>query len=246
MSLISYFLEYNRYLNFGGILFILGVAYAFSNNRKAINWRLVVHALTLQTIIAFFVLKTSLGHSIVKTLAEGVGKLYLFAESGIGFVFGNLADAGTPWGFVFAIKVLPIIIFFGALMSALFHLGVVQPIVSIISKIVQPILGTSGAETLCAIANSFLGQTEAPLLVRNYLGSMTKSELLVVMVSGMGTISGAILVVFAAMGVPAEHLLAASVMAIPASIMIAKILYPETGIKKMSCCVVVIFRSEER
>ncbi len=229
MSWVNYFLEYNRYLNFGGILFILGIAYTFSRNRNAINWKLVFNALALQIIIAFCVLKTSMGQFIVQKLADGVGKLDLFADHGIGFVFGNLADAGTPWGFVFAIKVLPIIIFFGALMSALFHLGIVQPIVSVVSKIVQPLLGTSGAETLCAIANSFLGQTEAPLLIRNYLGSMTKSEILVVMVSGMGTISGAILVVFASMGVPVEHMLAASVMAIPSSIMIAKMLYPETG-----------------
>ena len=129
---------------------------------------------------------------------------------------------------IFGIKVLPIIIFFGALMALLFHLGVVQLFVRGISYVVRPILGTSGAETLCAISNSFLGQTEAPLLVRPYLKNMTKSEMLVVMVSGMATISGAILAVFAAMGVPAEHLLTSSVMAIPASLLIAKILLPET------------------
>jgi CNT family concentrative nucleoside transporter len=113
-------------------------------------------------------------------------------------------------------------------MALLFHYGIIQRVVLVVSHIFRPLLGTSGAETLCAIANSFLGQTEAPLLVRHYLKHMTKSEMLVVMVSGMATISGAILAVFAAMGVPAQHLLASSVMAIPGSILIAKILYPET------------------
>ena len=164
----------------------------------------------------------------MQTIAEGINKLYLCADEGSQFFFGNLINPSGPWGFIFAFKVLPIIIFFGALMSLLFYLGVVQRCVAAISFIIRPLLGTSGAETLCTIANSFLGQTEAPLLIRNYLKNMTKSEILVVMVSGMGTISGAILMVFAAMGVPVVHLLTASVMAIPGTILIAKILYPET------------------
>jgi CNT family concentrative nucleoside transporter len=137
-------------------------------------------------------------------------------------------DLNTSWGFIFAVKVLPIIIFFGALMALLFYLRIIQVLVAAISYCVQPLIGTTGAETLCAIANSFLGQTEAPLLIRDYLNKMTKSEILVVMVSGMGTISGAIMAVFAAMGVPATHMLASSVMSIPGSILIAKILLPET------------------
>ena len=150
------------------------------------------------------------------------------ADEGLTFLFGNLTDASMPWGFIFVVKVLPIIIFFGAFMALLFHFGLVQKAIAGVNWLIRPLLGTSGAETLCAISNSFLGQTEAPLLVRHYLVNMTKSEMLVVMVSGMATISGAILVVFAAMGVPASHLLASSVMSIPASIIIAKILLPET------------------
>ena len=119
-------------------------------------------------------------------------------------------------------------IFFGALMALLFHFRVVQVVVGGVNWLLQPLLGTSGSETLVAIANSFLGQTEAPLLIRNYLKGLTKSEMLTVMVSGMATISGAVLVVYTAMGVPALHLLAASVMAIPSALLIAKILYPET------------------
>ena len=125
-------------------------------------------------------------------------------------------------------KVIPVIIFFGAFMSLLFYLRVIQTVVTAINAVVRPLLGTTAPETLCAVANSFLGQTEAPLLIKHYLKDMTKSEFLVVMISGMGTISGSILAVFAVMGVPATHLLAASVMAIPATIIIAKIIYPET------------------
>ena len=145
------------------------------------------------------------------------------------FLFGNLANnVDTPWGTVFAVKILPLIVFFGAFMALMFHIGLVQSVVNFVGRFVRPMLGTSGAETTCAIANSFLGQTESPLLIRNYLKDMTRSELLVVMVSGMGTISGSILVVFASMGAPVKSLLTASVMAIPATIMIAKILLPET------------------
>jgi CNT family concentrative nucleoside transporter len=166
----------------------------------------------------------------VEKCAAGAGFIYEWGAVGAKFIFGNLTDASGPWGFVFAINVLPVIIFFGALTSLLFHLGIIQIVVRVISFVVQPLLGTTGPETLCAIANSFLGQTEAPLVIKNYLKVMTKSELFVVMVSGMATISGAILLVFSAMGVPLNHLLTSSVMSIPASIVIAKILYP--SIKK--------------
>lgn len=226
--ILSYFLEHNRFLNIIGIITIIGIAVAFSRDRRAINYKLVGRALIIQFLIAFFMMQTALGSRIMHIVAQAVTVLYQSADAGINFVFGNLATTTTPWGFIFGIKVLPIIIFFGALMALLFHWGIVQHCVNAISYCIQPLLGTSGAETLCAIANSFLGQTEAPLLIRNYLKHMTKSEMLVVMVSGMATISGAILVVFAAMGVPVIHLLTSSVMAIPGALLIAKILYPET------------------
>jgi len=229
MSLISYLLEYNRYCNFAGIAAVLFIAYIFSQKRDHINYRLVVYGLLMQFVIGFFVLRTDIGQWCVSALADGVQKLYLFADEGSRFVFGSLVDPGAgPWGFIFALKVLPVIIFFGAFMALLFHFGIVQRIVMVVSYVVRPLLGTSGAETLCAISNSFLGQTEAPLLIRHYLKHMTKSEMLVVMVSGMGTISGAILVVFVAMGVPAIPLLTTSMMAIPSTLLIAKMLYPET------------------
>lgn len=228
MVLIDYLLQHNRYCNVVGIIVIFMIAYFFSFHRSRINYRLVFGGLILQFLIGFFMLRMHIGQYCVGKIADGVTYLYTFADEGSRFVFGSLVDAQGPWGFIFAIKVLPVIIFFGAFMSLLFYLGIVQRLVLIVNYIVQPVLGTSGAETLCAIANSFLGQTEAPLLIRYYLKKMTKSEILVVMVSGMGTISGAILVVFAAMGVPVEHLLTASIMAIPSTLIIAKILLPET------------------
>ncbi len=219
---------HNRYLNVVGIGVILFIAWLFSHKRSHINYRLVTVGLFLQGVIGFFVLKTTIGRRIVEIIAFYVKKLYQFADEGSGFVFGSLVNDRSLWGVIFAFKVLPVIIFFGAFMSLLFYFNIVQRIVVWISLLIRPLLGTSGSETLCAIANSFLGQTEAPLLIRHYLKNMTRSEMLVVMVSGMATISGAILVVFAQMGVPTEHLLASSVMSIPASLVIAKILLPET------------------
>jgi len=228
MSLMAYILEHNRYMNFFGIIAIIVIAWLFSYNRSRVNYWLILKALGLQFGIGFLVLKTNPGHYCVSVMAQGVAYMYQFADEGSRFVFGNLVNAETPWGFIFAIRVLPVIIFFGAFTAVMFHFGIIQKCVAVINALIRPLLGTSGAETLCAVSNSFLGQTEAPLLIRNYLKTMTKSEILVVMVSGMATISGSILVVFGSMGVPVEHMLAASVMAIPASIMIAKIIIPET------------------
>ncbi len=229
MSFISYLIEHNRYLNILGIFVVIGIAILFSKHRSKINFKLIINALLMQCAIAFFALKTSGGHKIIESFAQGVSYLYLYADEGVKFLFGNLANSvDTPWGTVFAVKILPLIVFFGAFMALLFHIGIVQLVVNFVGRFVRPLLGVSGPETTCAIANSFLGQTESPLLIRNYLKDMTKSELFVVMVSGMGTISGSILVVFASMGAPVKSLLTASVMAIPATIMIAKILLPET------------------
>lgn len=226
--MLSYFIEYHRYMNMIGMAVLVAVAYLFSNNRSAVNRKLVINGLVLQALLAVFVLKTSIGFMLFHTISLGMSNLYGFAEVGINFVFGRLADPTGPWGVVFAIRVLPIIVFFGAFTSLLFYLGVVQKIVKGLTYIIQPILGTSGAETLCAVANSFLGQTEAPLLIKHYLKNVTRSEMMVVMASGFATVSGSLLAVYASMGVPSLHMLAASVMAIPGSIVMAKILYPET------------------
>lgn len=227
--MLAYLLEFNRYLNILGVFVIIGIAWACSRHKRKVNIKLIGNALLMQFFLGFIALKTSFGKATIACISEGVKYLYMYAGIGIKFLFGNLAmGQGTSWGIIFAVQILPMIIFFGAFMALLSHYGIVQRLVAVIGYVVRPLLGTSGSETLCAIANSFLGQTEAPLLVRNYLATMTKSEILVVMVSGMGTISGSILAVYASFGAPIEHLLAASVMAIPASIMIAKILLPET------------------
>jgi CNT family concentrative nucleoside transporter len=229
MLLYDYLIEHNRYLNLVGIGVILGIAWLFSRDRSKIKSRVIINGLLMQFAIAYVTLKTAVGHAVVVAVSEGVHKLYSFAHAGTSFVFGNLSDPSQSWGFIFAVDVLPIIVFFGAFMAILFHFNIIQWCVALLSSLVRPILGTSGAETLCAIANSFLGQTEAPLVIRNYLAGMTSSELLLVMVGGMAHVSGSILVVYAAIGIPVPHLLAASVMAIPGSILIAKILYPETA-----------------
>jgi concentrative nucleoside transporter, CNT family len=245
MALLSYLLEYNRYFNILGIFVVLGLTFLLSNNRWRINWRLVITALILHFTLALLVLKTTIGRDVIGTIAGWFTALYTAADSGISFVFGNLANSSGPWGFIFAIKVLPVILFFGALMSLLFYLRIIQTVVQGINKVVRPLLGTTGPETLCAIANSFLGQTEAPLLIKHYLKDMTKSEFLVMMLSGMGTISGSILAVFAVMGVPAVHLIAASVMAIPATILVAKMLYPETEETQPMCDATATFEGNE-
>lgn len=227
MSIFEYLIQYNRFMNILGLGVILGIASLVSSNIKKVKLRIIAVSFLLQVAIALLMLKTNIGYTFLDGLSRGITALYACADVGIVFLFGQLANPTGPWQFIFAIKVLPIVIFFGALTALLFYFGVIQKIVSFINFLIRPLLGTSGAETLCAIANSFLGQTEAPLVIRSYLAGMTKSELFVVMVSGMATISGAILMVYAQMGVPAVHLLTASMMAIPSSIMIAKIMIPQ-------------------
>lgn len=227
--MVAYFLEHNRFIGFFGILVVLGIAFLFSSHKTKISLRLLFSALGLQFVLAFFILKTSIGLLLFKNLADIFKSIYQFADSGVSFLFGSLAQSSGAWGFVFAIKVLPIIIFFGALMSLLFHLGIVQIIVKGLALAIRPILGTSGAETLSVAANSMLGQTEAPLLIKNYIARMTTSETLTMMVSGMAHLSGAILAAYGLMGVPVLHMLSASFMAIPGSILISKILIPETA-----------------
>ena len=228
MFLMEWLLADNHYMNFIGIVAILGVAVAFSSNWRAISVKLIGAALAVQALLATFILKTDVGAMVFSSMSHGIEQVYKFADNGCAFVFGKLADASGPWSFIFAVKVLPIIIFFGALMALLFHIGVVQLIVRGIAFVIRPVFGTSGAETLSVAANSVLGQTEAPLLIKNYLARMTNSEMTTVMVSGMAHLSGAILAVYGLMGVPILHLLSASIMAIPGAILISKLLTPET------------------
>jgi len=217
-----------RFVGLIGVVVVLAIAYLFSRHKSRVQYDVVIKGLGLQVFIAWFILNTDIGKGIFSALSDGFQVVYRLADQGASFVFGSLSNPTGPWGFIFGVKVVSIIIFFGALMSLLFHLGIVQLIVSALAYVFRPLLGTSGPETLCAAANSMLGQTEAPLLIKNYLKDMTDSEILVVMVSGMATLSGAILAVYGGLGVPMHHLLASSVMAIPGSMVISKILLPET------------------
>jgi len=225
----AYLIEGGRYMSFVGVATVLSIAFLFSKSKRKINLRLVFSALAMQFALAFVILKTDIGNRTFSALARGFSRLYEFADAGSNFVFGGLTNVQGPWGFLFFVKVVSIIIFFGALTSLLYHLGVVQAVVKGLSWIIRPLLGTSGAETLCAAANSMLGQTEAPLLVKKYISKMTDSEILLVMISGMATMSGSILAVYGSLGVPMKHLLSASIMSIPGAILVSKILLPETG-----------------
>ena len=188
----------------------------------------------MQFGLAFLILKTEFGRKIFEGISSGFSGLYGFADTGASFIFGNLANVSGAWGVIFFVKVVPIIIFFGALTSLLFYLGIIQFLVKGLSFLLQPLFGTSGAETLCVVGNSMLSQTEAPLLIKGYLKKMGESEILLVMISGMSTLSGAIIAVYGSIGVPMIHLIAASVMSIPGAILISKILSPKMASKEKS------------
>ena len=222
----------DRFTGVLGLIAILGVAFLFSENKKKINWRLIITGLVLQVLFALFVLKTSIGQEIFNGFNGVIMKLLSFTSEGTNFLFGPLSDGSgaIPAGSVFVFNVLPTMIFFSSLMSILYHLGIMQIIIKVISKGLAKILGTSGAETLSAVGNIFLGQTEAPLLIKPYIAKMTRSELLAIMVGGMATVAGGVMAGYVAMGVNAGDLLAGSIMAAPAGLLLAKILIPETEV----------------
>lgn len=217
----------DRFIGILGVIVILGIAYLFSENKKKINWRLVATGLGLQIIFALIILKVPFGRKAFEAASGFITRILDFTAEGTTFLFGNLTDQAT-FGSIFALNVLPTIIFFSALMGILYYLGIMQVIVKFIAKGICKLLGTSGAETLSAVGNIFLGQTEAPLLVRPYISSMTKSEMTAIMVGGMSTVAGGVMAGYVAMGINAGHLLAASIMAAPAGLVLAKMLVPET------------------
>ena len=219
-----------------GMISLIFIAFLFSSNRRAVNWKTVGIGLTFQLIIAIGVLKIS----FIKTIFEFVGKIFIkilgFTQAGSKFLFGGFMDV-TSYGFIFAFQVLPTILFFSALTSVLFYLGIIQKVVQAMGWLLTKLLGISGAESLSVAGNIFLGQTEAPLLIKAYLEKMNKSEILLVMIGGMATVAGAVLAAYigflggddeALKLVYAKHLLAASVMAAPGAIVISKILFPQT------------------
>jgi CNT family concentrative nucleoside transporter len=220
-----------------GIVAFIGLAWCFSSNRRAIPWRLVLMGVVLQVVFGLLVLHVEVVRAAVEAVGAFFVKIISFNEAGARFLFGNLIDASQSWGFLFAFKVLPTIIFFSAFTSLLFYLGILQRIVFVFAWIMTKTMNLSGAESLSSSANIFLGQTEAPLLIKPYLATMTRSELLAVMVGGMATIAGAVMVAYIDMlGGPTEagkilfakHLLTASVLSAPAALLTAKILEPQT------------------
>ncbi len=221
---------------FIGLASLLAIAWLFSANKFKVDWRLVAIGVSLQIVFAMFVLLTPWGATVFGWLSQGFVALLGFTQQGAQFIFGDLARTDN-FGFIFAFQVLPTIIFFASFMGVLYHLGVMQKIVEGMAWVITKLMRVSGAETLSVCANAFIGQTEAPLVVKPYVARMTQSELLTLMVGGMATIAGGVLGAYVMMlGGPdaesqaffAKHLITASIMAAPATIVIAKILYPET------------------
>lgn len=209
-----------------GILFILAVAYALSSNRKAIRLRVVGAAFALQVSIAVLVLYVPAGRATISWLAGGVSNLLGYSRAGTDFIFGPLATA-EQGGNSFAIAALPVIIFFAALVSILYYLGIMQLVVKWVGGGLRKVIGISKVESLCAAANIFVGQSESPLVIRPYLAGLTPAQLFTVMTSGMAGVAGTILAAYAAMGIRIEYLLAASFMAAPGGILMAKIMMPD-------------------
>lgn len=211
-----------------GIAVLLAIAFALSDNRKAIKWRTVGGAFALQAGLGAFVLYVPFGQTVLNALSNGVQAVINFGNEGIAFLFGGLVSANTPVGFVFALKVLPMIIFFSAFISVLYYLGVMKVVINFLGGAVRSILGTSRCESLSATANIFVGQTEAPLLVKPYIAHMSQSELFAIMVGGVASIAGSVMAGFAGLGVELKYLIAASFMAAPGGLLMAKMLKPET------------------
>lgn len=219
-----------------GLAVLIGITWLFSNNRGKVNWKLVGTGLLLQIALACFVLLTPWGAGFFDALSQGFVKLLGFTTEGAKVVFGDFTRP-DKFGFVFAFQVLPTIIFFASLMSVLYHLGLIQKVVQLMAMAITKVMPVSGAETLSVCANAFVGQTEAPLVVKPYIARMTQSELLTLMLGGMATIAGGVLAAYVTMlggddtaqqEFFAKHLLTASIMAAPATLVIAKILMPET------------------
>lgn len=209
-----------------GIVSLLALAFLLSDNRKAVNPRTVFGAFAIQAGLGALVLYIPLGQEVLGAVSAGVGDVISYANQGISFLFGDLGNFKV--GFIFAINVLPIIIFFSSLVAVLYYLGVMQQVVKVLGGGMQKLLGTSRTESLSATANIFVGQTEAPLVVRPYISRMTNSELFAVMVGGLASVAGSVLAGYAAMGVELKYLIAASFMAAPGGLLMAKMIKPET------------------
>ena len=219
----------DKLIAIAGILVILAVAVLLSTNRRAINLRITAAAFALQIVLAVLVLYLDVGRRALDWLSDGVLAVIGFSRAGIDMVFGPLADVDT-FGFSMAINVLPIVIFFSALMSVLYHLRIMEWIVKLIGGALHRIIGTGGVESMNAAANIFVGQTEAPLVVRPYLRGLTDAQLFTVMVSGLASVAGTVLAAYTLMGAELKYLLAASLMSAPGGLLMAKLMMPDEGV----------------
>lgn len=224
-----------KLIGFGGIFAMVGIGYLLcpKDKRNAVSWRLIITGILLQFIFALLILKTTPGKVAFSYANDLIGQLLDYTKEGSKFVFGDLAWNTKNYGFLFAFQVLPTIIFFSSLMSVLYHIGIMQKIVNVVAVVMYKVMGTSGAESLSNAANVFVGQTEAPLVIKPFLAKLTNSELLAIMAGGMANTAGGILAAYVGMFQStfpeiAGHLIAASLMSAPASFVFAKIILPET------------------
>ena len=213
-----------------GLIVILGIGIALSRNRRAISWRVVAWGVGLQLLFAIFVLRVPIGQKIFTALGAVVTKILGFSYAGSEFVFGEIGKQHSSIGVVFAFQIMPAIIFVSALFAIMYYLGIMQVVVKAFAVLMHRIMGASGAESLNVAASIFMGQTEAPLTIRPFLPRMTRSELMTVMTAGMAHVSGSIMAAYIAFGIEARHLLTAVIMTAPGTIMMAKILEPETEV----------------
>jgi CNT family concentrative nucleoside transporter len=222
-------MDYPQMTSLLGVIFIFAVGYGLSRSRSKINWRTVGGAFAIQALIGGFVLYTSFGAAVLNNITSFVQTIIDFSKEGTGFLFGPLSDLGREpnIGFIFAFQVLPIIIFFSSLIAVLYHLKIMSVVIKVIGGGLKKLLGTSNPESMSAAANIFVGQTEAPLIVKPFIPTMTRSELFAVMVGGLASVAGSIMAGYAGLGVELKYLIAASFMAAPAGLMMAKILEPE-------------------
>ncbi len=218
----------HRFVGILGIVFVIGAGVAFSTNRRAIRLKTVAWGLGLQIVLAFMVIKWTFGQVAFHELGKGAEWLLDFSYRGSSFIFGELGQKDSPRGFIFAFQALPIIVFIAAFFALLYYWGVMQIIVKAAAHVMTRLMGASGAESLNVAASIFMGQTEAPLTIRPFLPEVTRSELMTIMTSGMAHVSGSLMGAYMAYGIKAEHLLAAVIMTAPGTILIAKVLVPET------------------
>ena len=233
-----------RFTGILGLLTMLGLAYAFSTNRRAIRLKTVLWGLGLQIAFAWFVLRVPAGQRAFQIAKEGVTRLLGYSYAGSHFVFGDLANPGSSLGY-FAFGVLPTVIFIAAFFAVLYHIGVMQIIIRGFAWVMTRVMGASGAESLNVAASIFMGQTEAPLTIRPFLPDLTRSELMTVMTSGMAHVSGGIMAAYIGYGIDAAHLLSAVIMTAPGTLLMAKMLVPETEQAKTAGKVVMSVEEEE-